>query len=263
MEFPVPPAARRPRHRRLRLLIGLVVALAATPAIVLASHQFSDVPTGHPFHGEIDALVDAGITNGCSVTAYCPNSAVSRGQMAAFLSRGLGTAAAGYGEISVADWQTEYVAGVTVSAGGVPGGTGFVTVTADISVFVFDPLLCPCGVEIGIDQLDGPGTSPQTVFIVPADTFEETSANSGTIGWVFEVPSGEDAEFAAYANVFTEGVEPLGGSTNGDVDPGVIFGSMTAEYSPFGSVTVIPPTKTLDERFGERPAAQPERSLPR
>ncbi len=44
-----------------------------------------------PFHAEIEALVDAGITKGCDVDRFCPQGAVTRGQMAAFLNRaGLG-----------------------------------------------------------------------------------------------------------------------------------------------------------------------------
>jgi hypothetical protein len=36
---------------------------------------------------DINALASAGVTGGCTATRYCPNSAVSRGQMASFLVR--------------------------------------------------------------------------------------------------------------------------------------------------------------------------------
>lgn len=51
---------------------------------------FNDVPTSHPFFNEIQQLSKAGITSGCGGGAYCPDSAVTRGQMAVFLSRSLG-----------------------------------------------------------------------------------------------------------------------------------------------------------------------------
>lgn len=73
------------RKRSVALLA--VAAILAAPAIALASHQFSDVPDGHAFHYDIDALVDAGVTSGCGGGKFCPNAYVTRGQMAAFLNR--------------------------------------------------------------------------------------------------------------------------------------------------------------------------------
>ena len=51
---------------------------------------FLDVPVGAPFHREIEALASSGITAGCNGGNYCPGNPVTRGQMAAFLARGLG-----------------------------------------------------------------------------------------------------------------------------------------------------------------------------
>lgn len=58
------------------------------PAPVAAA--FSDVPTTHPFFNEIAQLSKSGITLGCGNGQFCPDSPVTRGQMAAFLSRALG-----------------------------------------------------------------------------------------------------------------------------------------------------------------------------
>ena len=51
---------------------------------------FSDVPVGSPLHPFVEALVAAGITGGCGGGNFCPNSALTRGQMAVFLSAALG-----------------------------------------------------------------------------------------------------------------------------------------------------------------------------
>ena len=53
---------------------------------------FNDVPTNHLFFQYIEALAKSGITTGCTATPpqYCPDSFVTRGQMAVFLSRALG-----------------------------------------------------------------------------------------------------------------------------------------------------------------------------
>lgn len=59
-----------------------------TPAPAFAT--FSDVPTSHPFHRFVQALVASGVTGGCGPGLYCPDSPVTRGQMAVFLSVALG-----------------------------------------------------------------------------------------------------------------------------------------------------------------------------
>lgn len=81
------PVPRLPRLGRRLALLALSVALLLPAGAVLASHQFSDVPTSHQFHNSIDAIADAGITTGCGGGKYCPNGLVTRGQMAAFLNR--------------------------------------------------------------------------------------------------------------------------------------------------------------------------------
>jgi len=59
-----------------------------TPAPATAT--FSDVPTTHLFFQHIEALAASGITLGCGAGIYCPDATLTRGQMAAFLSRSLG-----------------------------------------------------------------------------------------------------------------------------------------------------------------------------
>ena len=48
------------------------------------------MPTSHPFFQYIEALKASGITGGCGGGNYCPGSALTRGQMAVFLSNALG-----------------------------------------------------------------------------------------------------------------------------------------------------------------------------
>jgi hypothetical protein len=57
-----------------------------------ATASFIDVPTTHPYFRFIEALKDSGITGGCSVTPalYCPNSPITRGEMAVFLAAAFG-----------------------------------------------------------------------------------------------------------------------------------------------------------------------------
>jgi hypothetical protein len=57
-----------------------------------ATPSFQDVPATHPFFPYIEALKASGITGGCWLfpPRFCPDSPLTRGQMAVFLSKALG-----------------------------------------------------------------------------------------------------------------------------------------------------------------------------
>jgi peptidyl-Lys metalloendopeptidase len=59
----------------------------------VATGTFADVPTTHWARDWIVRLYNAGITSGCGGGNYCPESAVTRAQMAIFLERGMRGAA--------------------------------------------------------------------------------------------------------------------------------------------------------------------------
>jgi hypothetical protein len=63
--------------------------LQVSPAPATATFP-NDVPTTHPFFRFVEALAAAGITGGCGAGAFCPDDAVTRGQMAVFLAVALG-----------------------------------------------------------------------------------------------------------------------------------------------------------------------------
>jgi hypothetical protein len=54
------------------------------------SATFGDVPTSNPFFAFVEALVASGITGGCGGGNFCPDSPLTRGQMAVFLATALG-----------------------------------------------------------------------------------------------------------------------------------------------------------------------------
>lgn len=58
-----------------------------TPPLVGSSTGFNDVPATHWVAPWVKQLAAEGITSGCGGGNYCPNSPVTRGQMAAFLVR--------------------------------------------------------------------------------------------------------------------------------------------------------------------------------
>lgn len=61
--------------------------LLALPAT--SGDYFTD-DNGHVFEASINRVAAAGITSGCTLTTYCPEGLITRGQMAAFLDRALG-----------------------------------------------------------------------------------------------------------------------------------------------------------------------------
>jgi S-layer homology domain len=69
--------------------VRVFYTLQVSPAPAVATFP-SDVPVGHPFFQFVEALAQAGITAGCGLGAFCPDSPVTRGQMAVFLSKALG-----------------------------------------------------------------------------------------------------------------------------------------------------------------------------
>jgi hypothetical protein len=69
------------------LRVGYRLQVSAAP--VSATFPI-DVPTTHPFYRFVEALAASGITGGCGPGAFCPDQAVTRGQLAVFLASALG-----------------------------------------------------------------------------------------------------------------------------------------------------------------------------
>jgi hypothetical protein len=57
-----------------------------------ATPTFGDVPASHQFYRFIEALFASGITVGCNASPpmFCPDSSITRGEMATFLAKALG-----------------------------------------------------------------------------------------------------------------------------------------------------------------------------
>src|SRR5262245_14034616 len=82
--------------KRTAAALGAVITLVLGTGVVLASHQFPDVPNSHIFHDDIAWLNDNDITRVEEGNNWRPDASTTRGQMAAFLHRfhdtfGIGT----------------------------------------------------------------------------------------------------------------------------------------------------------------------------
>lgn len=137
---------RRPFGKWLGIAALVLVGAAGT---VMASHDFGDVPDTHPFHTQISNLVNAGITTGCDIGLYCPDSPVTRAQMAAFLGRGLGraTRAGCSGTIPTSETAASPCS-ITITpglpAGAVASARQIIKAEAAVTVQLNDATGCPC-----------------------------------------------------------------------------------------------------------------------
>ena len=56
------------------------------PPCVAGSEMFADLPASSPFCRWVEELVRRGVVTGCGGGNYCPTAAVTREQMAVFLT---------------------------------------------------------------------------------------------------------------------------------------------------------------------------------
>jgi hypothetical protein len=74
----------------LESILGMAVGYRLQVSPPPASPDFTDVPMTSPQFPFIEALYGAGVTAGCGGGNYCPDSPLTRGQMAVFLAKALG-----------------------------------------------------------------------------------------------------------------------------------------------------------------------------
>ena len=82
------PGADRKRKLWMTAAVAALVSLVGVSAA--ANQSFTDVPSDHLFHGDIEWMKESGVTRGCNPpanTEYCPEDNTTRGEMAAFFHR--------------------------------------------------------------------------------------------------------------------------------------------------------------------------------
>ena len=75
-------------NRFWKLLLVVVLVSVSVGAVAYAqTHLFEDVPEGHYAADAASWAAAAGVTAGCTDTEFCPDDALTRGQMITFLHR--------------------------------------------------------------------------------------------------------------------------------------------------------------------------------
>lgn len=215
-------------RRLTTVLIAVTTVGLGVPGTLYASHRFEDVPSGKFYHDAVAALDGAGITNGCSPTEYCPERKTTRGEMAAFLQRGLGRVAHGSSVADVAgDPPYGEPAAISIRTGGVSGGTVFIELHGSVTVYSNgDVASCPCEIEAFIYRRSDKARMSYSVFAqLPA---QKTSTGYAQVSlpltWAVQQPSNTSRAYAIA--VFVNSGSP----TNVRAEAG-----LTATAVPFGS----------------------------
>ncbi|MGH2427360.1 MAG: S-layer homology domain-containing protein [Candidatus Limnocylindria bacterium] len=208
---------------RILLILAIGLGVATGPAAVLASHLFNDVPTTHQFHGDIGRFYAARITGGCGGGQFCPDAAVSRGQMAAFLNRGLPRVGQGQtGPTTLPEDAWLDLASVTITAGNVTGGTAFVKLDAMTIGRISSTTGCPCEAAFQVLWENTGGQSYATyVTLSEIPSGSAVGHDAASITYAFTVPTGVPQTFVLQGQE-TGG----GGSVHG-------YGVVNALYVPF------------------------------
>lgn len=257
-------ARAKVRSMRRLTVVGIAALMLAVPVAVSAVHDFTDVPTSNTFHTSISRLVGAGITGGCGSGKYCPNSAVTRGQMAAFLNRGLGRM--GSDLFFAEDWDGlaspgGLVATVDLLSGGGGGGTAHAFATANFNAWTDEAGVCPCEIQIVLYNPDTDEAS-FTVFDsigadgVPTDDPDHPGVywqTNATVSYMFTVESGTTNTYQLFAAIVptTEATAPT--EINGLVTGWA--SSIEVVYVPYdatGENPTIPATTGGDGPFSPR-----------
>ena len=233
------------RPRRRVVFAALVTLAIAFPFGVLAGHQFSDVPDGHFFHADVDALVDAGVTSGCGGGRFCPGANVTRGEMAAFMNR-LGALAPDKAPVVNADRvdgrqangltrvvQGGAIATTTITSSGIvyvqvviqAPTSGYVQLTSSVSIQGAGCTIL-CNVTAYLTTTNGNPISLPMVQTVLGTTYETASPTTVT---------------AVASGTHTFQLRLI----RSDGGNGVIsgwYGEMTAHFSPFNGTGGVPAT---------------------
>jgi len=222
----------RSRKHVLVLAAAVVVFALGVPA-AFAIHDFTDVPNANPFHDDIAAIKRAGITTGKTCVppgtppTYCPTEPITREAMAAFVHRGLGRVAFQQGlETALSSAADTDLASVTIRAGGVPGGTGFIVMSAPVTAIITSTTGCPCMAAFHIAGFGGLTSAQRYVTLDSVTSGGAVSGfgiDTGYLSWVVPVDTAIDHLVTVRGRI-------AGGTGTMEA-----YAGLTAEYVPFGS----------------------------
>jgi hypothetical protein len=214
------------RRTAVKLAILTMVATLgiAVPVSVWANHQFNDVPTGHPFHKDISAVAEAGITTGFPDGGFHPSDPVTRQAMAAFLERGLGRVGASATTQAMAltpNGETRLTV-LWLDAGATGTGSGLVRLTGTASLHASTGSQCPCLVRLDLADEAGNVVGSSQVDIDSAENEQSSATTHATVQGVAPLAGNATGRFTLKAHLSDTATSVTADAT------------LIAEYVPFG-----------------------------
>jgi hypothetical protein len=216
------------RGRKLLLACALALCLGA-PAFAVVQGSFTDVPPSAFYYNAVEAIYRAGITSGCAMGLYCPDNAVTRGQMAVFMQRGLGRILYNRNNVAgILPPDRSYVALAQVvvdTTDSAPGQKVLVKLDGTLTAKTVPGYVgCnPCEIKYYISDgnfLDNGGNTISLYY---------GASSSGAATWALEVPTGQRRVFKLVAHI-----ESTANASSTYVEA---RGALTAIAAPFGAIT--------------------------
>lgn len=210
---------------RAVVVMSATIALVASGVGAWANHQFTDVPSDHVFHEEIDAIADAGISTGYPDGTYRPGRDVSRGAMAAFMARTAGRVGETFGLATLNSSGTTQapVASIRVESGAAGSGNGFVHVSAQARFNTADAANCPCQVRAWLRPVGSGSGSVAVTTLGGAPDESGLVYDSLALEQVFPISGNHTQAYELVVDLQDDDV--------GDINA---RGDMTATYVPLG-----------------------------
>lgn len=145
---------------RLATVTGALAvgALISSPAWAVPCAGFGDVDSTHAFCPSVEWLKNRGITTGCAVGQYCPNSPVDRLAMAAFMKR--------LGDALEPEFLTQAESGIFNQV----NAEAVVCQTADYTVNGYPRVAAPAGAMLYHAGPGGNDVATRLVYRLPPNT---------------------------------------------------------------------------------------------
>jgi hypothetical protein len=154
--------------------------------VALASHQWSDVPTGNFFHDSIDDISTAGCASGYPDGTFHPTEPVLRQQMARFINSCGGRLWFDEGTNNNVPTTAATIATAEMVSGAVGDGAGRVLVNVTGRATTSSTTGFPCEVDVQV----GSGSSARHLYLDhPENTAESIQDVMGSVQQSFVLPA--------------------------------------------------------------------------
>lgn len=240
-ETRTPGRALRPRDLALAALVTVVGALAVVGGTTLAGAGGAgreDVPDAYWAEEEIASLIESGIAEGYPDNTFRPRTDISREQVATWIGRSSASADIGFSPLeqrtaAITPAQPNAtIAEVEVDTRSLPGGVGYLALTAVATTGTFNPTGagCPCTMDFDLYDVNNGLRLVGTTVTLPGPAEDDENVDHGpatnmVLPFVLPVDGEETITVRLRAELQDSDVQAVGA-----------VGAIQATYTPFSNV---------------------------